>query len=283
MDTRPYRARAEMYALSPDGRLQKAQHPELALKRKEVLRYLQSMLQNKEAVDKKFNLAEALGLSEDVPARIGAQYAAGLPASLAGAFAHMKSRQLVPDKDLSVLQKLLEKHKDVKVQSTSGGGLHYNPTTKAVVVPGGGPLVADGLAAAKKTPIGALAHEFGHARQAIHNKYPWIGKIGRGMGGVGVAGSMLANVFAKDEQTALTGSLIGSALGAPLVADELQASFKGSKALAKAFREAGKKIPLHRRMTPFVGVPSYLGVALMPLIQHYVQRQAGVYKKPSKS
>ena len=102
-----------------------------------------------------------------------------------------------------------------------------------------------------------MAHEIGHARQS-----PATLRWGMGPMGLGLLG-MTASAFTDRKDRGQLYGLLGSAALSPLLAMELDASWKGSKLL----KQHGQKGFL-RRLKPFVGVPSYAGITALPYLMY---------------
>lgn len=127
-----------------------------------------------------------------------------------------------------------------------------------------------------------LAHEAGHAMQTgkgfdsfaklpISFKLRMLG-MGGGFGSLGAAVS-------RDERYGLGSGIAGSAMMAPTVANELDASLKGFKALTRA----APRMPLPNRLRTFVGLPTYAVAAAAPMATYGIKKLLGGYNKPTTS
>jgi len=100
---------------------------------------------------------------------------------------------------------------------------------------------------------GVVAHEFGHAmRPGMKNLYHYGGKLGNLM--------MYPSAFLGDEDMREMAGIVGSGAMLPRVYEEIMASRAGSKLL----KDQGVKGM--RRLSPFVGVPTYAAAATLPYL-----------------
>lgn len=213
----------------------------------------------------------------DMLARLGSMAASVMPGRAAGGAARLYSRTAEPAVNEKVLHNLLGQNPDVRLGHDvlePPGSAYYDPAEKYVRV--GGSL--DKLPH-RKVRLGVLAHEFGHARQKLLHKYPQMVRLMSEVPFHGRLFSSMATGLTSNENVGLASGVAGSLAGLPQVANEAHASLVGSKELAKAFREAGRRVPLRARLSPFVGVPSYVLGSGAPLIRHYLMKLLGQYKK----
>jgi hypothetical protein len=130
---------------------------------------------------------------------------------------------------------------------------------------------------------GVLAHELGHAsRGRLVGSLNALGKPALLAGAVGAA-------TLNDEEAAKKSMLAGTVGGLATALTEIDASRQGSKILRHA-----KTLPNYKYMTggfkrgfrgsPYVGVPTYLLSALLPLATFYTKKSLGGYRpKPAES
>jgi len=132
---------------------------------------------------------------------------------------------------------------------------------------------------------GILAHELGHAKQ--------FNKPGRGMKllnmmqgptrALQMTGlTSLPQMFIDDEKTAGQAAGIGTALGAPVLAHEIDASRRGRNLLKKAAKKSGTKLSFIKSLAPYKGVPTYLLAAMMPYLSYKYLKNSGAYKKENQ-
>lgn len=118
------------------------------------------------------------------------------------------------------------------------------------------------LPATQNSP-GVLAHELGHSSQSF--KMRMVRKLGGGVNMLGTGGAL----FTHDKNDAFSNALIGTAGGAGVLANEIDASMKGSKLLAQAGMK-GKG-----RAGAFLGLPTYAAAMGMPLAAYKVKDLMG--------
>ena len=115
---------------------------------------------------------------------------------------------------------------------------------------------------------GLLAHEVGHAlgpKAYLSPKLQMFGKLGPGLGTFGT-------LAAGDEDQARLAAILGTASSAPVLASEFDASIRGSNIL--------KRLGATRmgRLSPFIGIPTYLSIAAGPLLAHAIKKRLGGYE-----
>lgn len=117
--------------------------------------------------------------------------------------------------------------------------------------------------------IGIAAHELGHSRQKFDLKHSALYQLGDKA--VPVANNItglasLATLAGVSDDTVdkiqLGSGILGTLGAAPMLATEVDASYKGYKAIPKTSHPNSRKL----KMTAFAGVPSYLGIALSPIM-----------------
>ena len=144
----------------------------------------------------------------------------------------------------------------------------YNPKTNTVFHSG---------------KAGLAAHEFGHAQQYANPKYakyaaPFT-KLSRIAGRYGA----LAPIFTDDEQEARRNTMIASGLQLPMLAEEFDASRRGSKimkttsGLAKYAGKASKLKNLLMLASPYAGLPTYILSAALPWLIYKYMKKRGKY------
>lgn len=132
---------------------------------------------------------------------------------------------------------------------------HYNPLDSTIY--------------ADVDNLGILAHETGHAMNDKSIK-SLLGKPGSiahkalyGTGRLGVmaggAAASLAALLGLEDDTVKNIGITGTALSAPMLAEELVASARGARMLRKL------KAPLKSRLGAFGGIPTYLLAAASPM------------------
>lgn len=147
---------------------------------------------------------------------------------------------------------------------------HPSDATAAFYAPGHGVVV--GSEYVKKPAV--WAHELGHA--SMGKKLPlsaqlFMGKGSKYLGGTGAAaGAYLAGNL--PEEYSLPAALAGTALSAPMVGEELRASAVGSKYLTRAAKPTKLLSKIGLRLSPFVGVPTYLAGASAPLAAYQIRK-----------
>lgn len=129
---------------------------------------------------------------------------------------------------------------------------------------------------------GIAAHELGHAKQYSNPKYrKYMGKLAMGSRLVSSAGlGVLAPILTDNEQDAKISSSIASALGTPVLAEEIHASFKGSQMLSKqkGFSKLSKIKKMAHLIKPFAGLPSYVLAAAAPYLVYKYMKKKGKYE-----
>jgi hypothetical protein len=129
---------------------------------------------------------------------------------------------------------------------------------------------------------GITAHELGHAKQYKSPKYrkfmaplAMTSRLAT-LGGLGV----LAPTLMDNEQDAQKASIIASAIGTPVLAEEIHASFKGSQMLSKqkGFAKLTKVKKLLHLMKPFAGLPTYVLATVAPYLVYKYMKKKGKYE-----
>lgn len=148
----------------------------------------------------------------------------------------------------------------------SKAGPHFNPVTNTVGL--------DSHNGKRVLPTnGVLAHELGHSMQS---KGLLTGHaLSRGLLGASSLGSYLVN----DRETGRDNAIAGGVAALPMLYTEFDASRRGSNLLASAAAAAGKKLPLAKRLSPFVGLPTYMLAAAQPAIVHGLRSHYGAYNE----
>jgi len=126
----------------------------------------------------------------------------------------------------------------------------------------------------KNVPAGVLAHELGHAsRGRMVGRLNFLGKPALMAGAFGAA-------TMNDEDAAKKATVAGTAGGLITALTEIDASRQGSKILRHA--KANAPDPKLLKGNPYVGVPTYLLSALLPLATFYTKKSLGGYRpKPA--
>jgi len=109
--------------------------------------------------------------------------------------------------------------------------------------------------------LGTLAHELGHAsgKTALPGLYA-LGKLSP-------LGGLLASL-STDKDTAAIGAAGSTALAAPMLAEELRASLRGSRAL----KSMGKS-----RSGAFAGLATYGAFSALPGLMYAVRKRQGTF------
>ena len=195
-----------------------------------------------------------------------------------------------PLADRSILRNMLKAHKGIGL--SGGGGPAYHIDLNEVKLPDRlratkpGFQIRDWISSdhkkfrrARKLPfLGALAHEYGHAGQKFL-KSP-TARRALSFSKMGPAAGLLGTLLSKDESTGLGSAAAGSLSSLPLIATELDASRRGTGILTRAARSAGKagKLSLLRKLSPWIGIPSYLALGAAPLISYAVKKRLGGFE-----
>lgn len=122
-----------------------------------------------------------------------------------------------------------------------------------------------GVQIAPQATPGIIAHELGHALQ--HRAWWPI----RTAANIAAGYTSLPILFSDDENKARRAANVTTGLGAVTLANELEASIRGARMMAK------NKIP--GRFKAFLGIPTYLLTALMPQIAYKTKKHFGGYSK----
>mgnify|MGYP004448424151 FL=1 len=130
---------------------------------------------------------------------------------------------------------------------------------------------------------GLAAHEFGHAQQFANPKYAKyaypITKLSRVAGALGA----FAPIFTDDEKEARRNSMIASGLQLPMLAEEFDASRRGSKIMKTTsglVKHAGKASKLKNLLmlaSPYAGLPTYILQAALPWLIYKYMKKRGKY------
>lgn len=162
---------------------------------------------------------------------------------------------------------------------------HYNPQTRQVVI-------NPNWAKSKDGALGILAHELGHAEQfrdahgRSENFKRLFGKFnqlrgGKILGSLGTLAGTGGAYWSDDRNTAFNSALAGSASNIPTLALEAGASARGSRTLVDYAKQTGiwknknalQKLKYAGRS--WVGVPTYLMAASVPLVVYLARRAGG--------
>lgn len=147
----------------------------------------------------------------------------------------------------------------------------FSPFSTGRILDDGKPGIWKGLTG--DIQAGVLAHEYGHALntaergdtwRAVHSK---LYGLGQAIPTAATAGLTAAGLLGASDNTLLAGGILGSLASAPTLIEEIRASARGKKILD----EAG--IVPKDGVSTFAGVPSYLGLAVLPLLP-YLGRKA---------
>ena len=114
-----------------------------------------------------------------------------------------------------------------------------------------------------------VAHELGHHRGG--KALGVAGLAGKNLMGLGTAGAL----WSGDENTSKNFALGGTASAAPMMASELDASWRGMRAMQRAGLKGG--------LRAFGGVPTYAAVAAAPMLAHYGKKYFGGFKPAQKT
>lgn len=145
-------------------------------------------------------------------------------------------------------------------------GPHYNHLTDTVGL--------DKVNGRRSLPTnGVLAHELGHARQSKG----LLAGYGLSKGLLGA--SSLGSFLVQDKDSGRNNAIAGSVASLPMLYTEFDASRRGAGLLSSAARAAGKKLPIAKRLSPFVGFPTYMFAAAQPAIVHGLRSHYGAYNE----
>lgn len=130
-----------------------------------------------------------------------------------------------------------------------------------------GVIMSKGVRASMKP--GLLAHEVGHLKghRALLHPLTRVGAIYGGMGTAGVA------AITDNEDVAKKSAIIGGLASIPMMASELDASRRGAGLLHKA------GVKGMRRLSPFMGIPSYAAIAAMAPAAYLIKKGLGGYRE----
>jgi hypothetical protein len=172
-------------------------------------------------------------------------------------------------KDVSTIAKAFSKvypSQSIPKVVTDALGPAYNPLKHEVMLTG------------KPTSLGVIAHEFGHASQPFKKLMSMLGPVrnlGLGLGSLGA-------VATSDEPTARLAALLGTGAALPTLANEIGASYRGSKLLNQALKSKGKTpigwlSKLKALKGSWAGLPTYLLGASLPLQTYGFTKAFGGY------
>ncbi len=113
-----------------------------------------------------------------------------------------------------------------------------------------------------------VAHELGHHQGG--KALGLAGLLGKNLMGLGTAGAL----WSGDENTSKNFALGGTAAAAPMMASELDASWRGMRAMQRAGLKGGWRA--------FGGVPTYAAVAATPMLAHYGKKYFGGFDPAQK-
>jgi hypothetical protein len=157
-------------------------------------------------------------------------------------------------------------------------GPHYNPQTNRIGLPHKDVMTSNlrGSIVGSRdgrhlSNMGVLAHEAGHARQP-----KWSMTARNASKPLSVLGHFMT-LLSKDEDYGAAGAGLGALGMAPTLLNEADASYRGSKMLSQAARLAGKPLSLGRRLSPWLGFPTYALATASPFVVHGVKKQLGGY------
>lgn len=129
-------------------------------------------------------------------------------------------------------------------------------------MPGGYDLIHKEIITNPKYRSPAIfAHELGHHRGG--RALGLTGLAGKNLMGLGAAGAL----WSGDENTSKNFALGGTAAAAPMMASELDASWRGMRAMRQAGLKGGWRA--------FGGVPTYAAIATAPMLAHYGKKYFG--------
>jgi len=112
-----------------------------------------------------------------------------------------------------------------------------------------------------------VAHELGHYRGG--KALGISGVAGKNLMGLGTAGAL----WSSDENTSKNFALGGTAAAAPMMASELDASWRGMRAMRQAGLKGGWRA--------FGGLPTYAAVSAAPMLAHYGKKYFGGFNPTS--
>ena len=133
-----------------------------------------------------------------------------------------------------------------------------------------------------KNYYGIAAHELGHAEQynqsKTHYKLRNLFKASRGLTAYNPAGFLA--MLSPNESTASFAANLNLATSLPMLYEEVDAGRRGARIISNtsSFSKLGRLAKLGALARPFVGLPSYLIMALLPYLQVQASKKAGDYK-----
>lgn len=135
-------------------------------------------------------------------------------------------------------------------------GPFFDPATNEIQIPN------------KAVAPGVLAHEWGHALNAktikklggksLQKVWNGLYDLGNPLSSFGTSAAMIATGTGASEETLRNIGLAGAATQAPRIMEELIASARGAAKL--------KKLNMPGKLKAFVGIPTYLTPAALPMI-----------------
>ncbi len=136
-----------------------------------------------------------------------------------------------------------------------------------------------GSSPTEKPPLHVIAHEMGHATQP-----QWMKSLPAraALKGAPMA-AVAAPILSDNEQLGLTTAGLSTAAATPGLIGEFSASARGSKFLKEWLGKSNwnKMKPL-AKLSPFVGIPTYLAAASLPWVAYGTKKHLGGYDKVDK-
>jgi hypothetical protein len=116
-----------------------------------------------------------------------------------------------------------------------------------------------------------LAHEAGHALGS--KPLLWASAAGKQIGAL----SVLPSLLAPNEETSRTIALGGTAAMVPTLYSEIDASIRGASLLKRL------KVPFSGRARAFLGIPTYLAAASLPMLSHLTKKYFGGFEDSKRA
>jgi hypothetical protein len=128
-----------------------------------------------------------------------------------------------------------------------------------------------GLSQQDTPALHVTAHEMGH-----HLQPSWMKNMGARLGLKGPMLGAAAPIISSDENIALAGAGAGTALAVPGIIGEFDASRRGTNLLKQVSGDdAWKRMGWKGRMSPYIGVPTYLAALAAPWLAYGTRKSMG--------
>ena len=132
-----------------------------------------------------------------------------------------------------------------------------------------------GSSSTKPPALHVIAHEMGHAQQP-----KWMKSIPARFGLGAPLAAVAAPVLSDNENIGLGAAGLSTALAAPGLVGEFSASARGSNFLKNWLGQNNwSKLPALSKLSPFIGLPTYLAAASVPWVAYGTKKYLGGYDK----